>query len=290
MMQPDDLPTFLGYGLSQMVYAETAYFSENDKGIIMEFSSPSTSKIYSGRVADSAWKEWISSHVNPADKSVLDIGCGGGIYTHAFHELGASAVIGIDSSEQYVKEAGESLSAVDTLSFLHANATGINLADNYSGIIFQRALIHHLSHDEQSINAKECFRLLTAGGKLIVQDRTLDNVLSREPETWIRNILIEMFPKLVSYEQNRRPVAEEYEAILSKAGFHNIQRHTLVETRKSYASMAALKEEIMQRKGKSILFELSDGELVGYCEALEAMSLDHELVEKDPWTIWIAEK
>ena len=256
----------------------------------MKFNSASASSIYSGRSADSESSAWLRHHVNPEGKTVLDIGCGGGIYTRAFHELGASRVIGIDGSKQYVDEALVSMLGIGTVSFMRASATDVGLADGCSDIIFERALVHHLSADEQLDNAKECFRLLRNDGKLVVQDRTIEDVLSQAPETWIRNTLIEIFPQLLGFEEKRRPKVEEYEETLSRSGFTKIQRHTFVETRRSYSSVQALREEVMKRKGKSILFELSDAELSQYCDALEAKSASHALVEKDPWSIWIAEK
>lgn len=256
----------------------------------MKFNSASASNIYSGRSADSESSTWLRSHVSPEGKIVLDIGCGGGIYTRAFHELGASHVTGVDGSKQYIEETQAAMLDIASVNFIHSSATDVGLADGCSDIIFERALIHHLSSDEQYDNARECFRLLKDDGKLVVQDRTIEDVLSQDPATWIRNTLIEMFPRLVSFEEKRRPRSDDYEGILSKAGFAKVKQHTFVETRRTYSSAQALREEVMKRKGKSILFELSDAELSQYCDALEAKSATHALVEKDPWSIWIAEK
>ncbi|MFX0211726.1 MAG: class I SAM-dependent methyltransferase, partial [Candidatus Hodarchaeota archaeon] len=55
---------------------------------------------YAKRQVDSTWTEKILEIVNPWEKHVIDIGCGGGIYTRAWAQLGATQVLGLDFSEQ----------------------------------------------------------------------------------------------------------------------------------------------------------------------------------------------
>ena len=47
---------------------------------------------------------------------------------------------------------------------------------------------------------------------------------------------------------------------------------------------------MLARKGKSILYELSDTELAAYCRRLSVLAETYELVKRDPWTVWIAIK
>ena len=44
--------------------------------------------------------------LKPTGKDVVDVGCGDGIYSKGFVLCGAKSVLGIDSSEQYIEEAG----------------------------------------------------------------------------------------------------------------------------------------------------------------------------------------
>jgi 2-polyprenyl-3-methyl-5-hydroxy-6-metoxy-1,4-benzoquinol methylase len=46
--------------------------------------------------------------VNPTSADVVDIGCGGGTYLRAWHELGAATVTGVDSSGPILEAARES--------------------------------------------------------------------------------------------------------------------------------------------------------------------------------------
>ena len=256
----------------------------------MQFHASETRETYTGRAVDPSWKNWVIEHINPKDKDILDIGCGGGIYSDGFASLGARSVTGIDQSQQYIDDANQRYQTIANLHFIQSDATHIALSNACSDIIFERALIHHLTPGAQLNNGTECYRLLRDNGLLVVQDRTLDDVLFDHQNTWIRSTLIQHFPRLPPFEKQRRPDKKAYENRLKQAGFRQIQTITYPEIRKIYASFEALKEEILSRKGKSILFELSDLELLHYCDRLEKKHPDHELIECDYWTIWLASK
>lgn len=125
-------------------------------------------------------------------------------------------------------------------------------------------------------------------GLLCVQDRTFEDALSDAAEFWIRATLFELFPKLADFEKCRRPDRDAYSGLLDRAGFKSVHADVFAETRRRYASFDELRAEILARKGKSILFELTDTELTHYCAALEAKSRTHPLIEVDCWTVWLA--
>ena len=142
--------------------------------------------------------------------------------------------------------------------------------------------------DEEFKNAVEARRLLRRRGILCVQNRSFEDVQANEPDFWIRAALFEAFPQLLEFEKARRPSASEYAATLSETGFSNIARRAYREVRKRYASFGQINEEILDRKGKSILFELTNAELQSYCDRLEAKHRSHRLIECDLWTVWAA--
>ena len=256
----------------------------------MEFHSPKTQRIYSDRQVDTAWFVWINTHLAPQGKRVIDFGCGGGIYSEGFVIAGAKSVIGVDLSIQYVTAAKEEFVGYENLRFQVGNAMSTGLESACADIVFERALIHHLTPDEQLKNAQECYRLLIVGGCLSVQDRTLEDVVDTNPDAWIRTTLIEAFPRLVDFERQRRPSRRDYEDILINSGFNNIKTLTYAEIRKRYDAFDVLEQEIMSRKGKSTLFELNDTELRQYCDLLSEKSQTRELIECDRWTVWLSEK
>jgi ubiquinone/menaquinone biosynthesis C-methylase UbiE len=256
----------------------------------MQFSSPATARTYSDRAVDASWNEWAARNFAPAGKDVVDIGCGGGIYSFGFAALGARSVIGIDKSRQYIDEARQRVSPSDAIAFCFGTAEETHLPDGSADIVFERALIHHFTEPQMAGNAAEAKRLLRNGGLFAVQDRTIEDVQSNDAEHWIRATLFDAFPRLLDSERRRRPSKERYRDLLIGAGFGQVRELRYDEVRRRYASVDQLRSEILSRKGKSILFELSDAELEVYCRRLEKKAADRSLIERDPWTVWLATK
>src|SRR5260370_21769323 len=73
----------------------------------IDFHSKTNRSTYAGRLADAGWAGAIRHIVDPTGKRVADIGCGGGIYSRAWRELGAHEVLGVDFSEAMVAAARE---------------------------------------------------------------------------------------------------------------------------------------------------------------------------------------
>ncbi len=257
---------------------------------MIDFSAAAAKGIYSNRKASARWLNWAESSLSPKDKVVADIACGGGIYTRAFADLGAKEIIGVDSSEQYIEQARAESASYQSLHYLCEDACHTKLNNNYFDVVYERALIHHFSTPQMIENAKEAFRILRSDGLFIVQDRTIDDVLKQEPGYWIRSALFECYPRLLEFEQKRRLTTEAYTQFLLATGFDIKEVVALDEVRKTYDKFENLEQEIMSRKGKSILFQLNDQELAHYCSQLKIKAQDHRLVEIDPWTIWIAKK
>ncbi|MCB1743672.1 MAG: methyltransferase domain-containing protein [Gammaproteobacteria bacterium] len=256
----------------------------------MDFASTRSQRIYSDRRADPSWLQWCTLHLAPAGRAVVDIGCGGGIYSRGFAELGAASVVGVDQSEQYLGEASASVAGLSGVRFCRGSAVDTGLADACADIVFERALIHHLSRGQQSANAREAHRLLRGDGRLCVQDRSYEDVTADDPDFWIRATLFELFPGLLEFERARRPTTEDYTRLLGEAGFGRVQVLHLAETRRRYADIEELAAEILSRKGKSILFELDDAQLAAYAHRLRERGVGQVLTERDRWTIWLADR
>ena len=167
---------------------------------------------------------------------------------------------------------------------------GTGLDSQCADVVFERAVIHHLTHGDLIANAVEIHRLLKADGVAYIQDRTQEDVVAADPQYWIRPELLEMFPRLLEFEAKRRPKIEDYRAILKDCGFSNVDVLTFVETRKVYDSAVLLAQELRQRKGKSILFQLTDDELDAYVDRVISQCPEGEIVERDQWTIWKARR
>jgi len=251
----------------------------------IDFKDDCSNAVYADRDASLEWREWARQTLKPEGKVVADIGCGGGIYSRAFVELGAVEVIGVDSSAAYIERnrADQDIAAIEYI-VGECRATGLESLS--VDILFERALIHHLSDDERLNNLKEAYRILKPHGVIAVQDRCMDDVMSDDPRFWVRHELFELYPRLLEIEKQRRPDRQAYLDMLEYCGFENTGAVTFVEPRKQYCSFAELRNDIMFRKGKSILYELSDNELAAYTNRLEELYAEGKILEIDPWTVW----
>ena len=131
--------------------------------------------------------------------------------------------------------------------------------------------------------------MLVEGGVLLIQDRTPDDVLSPASPDHIRGYFFACFPQLVQVELARRKAVSDVSRALFANGFVDVQSTTLWETRRVYDSFAELADDVRARTGRSILHELSDGQLERLIDHMRAqLPADGLIVERDRWTVWRA--
>ncbi|MCY0870938.1 MAG: class I SAM-dependent methyltransferase [Firmicutes bacterium] len=255
----------------------------------INFNDERNKSTYTGRTADESWTKAILSLDNPSGLRVADVGCGGGIYSRAWLALGAREVVGVDSSPNMVSAAADNCSDLSSVSFQVGDATSTGLTESSVDVVFQRALIHHLTDIRPCL--EEAIRILKPGGKVIIQDRTPDDIALPGSSEHIRGYFFECFPRLLKIESGRRRTDEAVLSELSTVGFEHAGSMTVWETRKVYPFQEEFLEEVRQRKGRSILHELNDNEIESLTSFInERLHYFGEMVEKDRWTIWHATK
>ncbi len=111
----------------------------------IDFHSPENRYTYASRAAHPDWAAAIRSVLDPVDIQVADVGCGGGIYSAAWLDIGAASVVGVDFSEEMVRAATERNGGPPNISFRQGDATATGLPSESRDIVFERALIHHLT-------------------------------------------------------------------------------------------------------------------------------------------------
>jgi ubiquinone/menaquinone biosynthesis C-methylase UbiE len=255
----------------------------------IDFHDQKNRYTYATRNADSAWIQAIRAIVEPEGKRVADIGCGGGIYSEAWHALGAAHVIGVDFSAEMVAASQERAAGQQNMRFVQGDASQTGLPGGSYDIVFQRALIHHL--DSYDACFAEARRLLAPGGLLIIQDRTVEDVNVAASTEHLRGYFFDRFPKLRATEAARRPVPEKVYRSLKASGFQDASSTSLWETRKMYAGFEELARDLADRTGRSILHHLSDDELTALIDYIESqLPKQGPITEKDRWTIWTAQQ
>ncbi len=140
----------------------------------IDFHQDANRRSYSNRDADVSWRSVVGALVEPTGTRVVDIGCGGGVYTRAWHDLRAATVTGVDFSGPILDSAQESQGALPGVRFILGDAAATGLPPGAADIVFERALIHHVADLPEVIG--EARRLLRPGGVYLVQDRTPDDV------------------------------------------------------------------------------------------------------------------
>ena len=160
----------------------------------------------------------------PAGKDVVDIGCGGGIYSpwdcSARRPIGDRR--GQDRSRCRRSELRRNARRRDHISDGAMRALPTR-PDASADIVFERAVIHHLSEAQLARNAVEARRLLRAGGSFVVQDRTIEDVESGRSAALDSSTLFEVFPRLIEFERRRRPIRQRYSDRLTDTGFREVR-------------------------------------------------------------------
>jgi ubiquinone/menaquinone biosynthesis C-methylase UbiE len=257
-------------------------------GMAINFHDKKNAFTYATRDADVSWQQCIEGLVDFEGKDVLDIGCGGGIYTKKIAQMGAKSITAADYSSVMLQATKETCKEFEHVSYIVADATNVPLEDEQFDIIFSRALIHHLP-DLQAY-FKEAYRLLKPSGILITQDRTIEDCQIPGDEQHIRGFFFGAFPRLLEKETTRRPSTHSIYEALQHTPFSNTTEQKLWETRKVHPTKDELLHDISLRTGRSILHELSDDELSVLLQNLSTSINNEPVVERDCWTVWFAQK
>ena len=202
----------------------------------MDFHATKNQRSYATRDVDASWRESIGKIVNPQGKRVLDIGCGGGIYAREWARLGAARVTGVDFSAAMLAEAARTCAGMANVSFHQGDAQATGLPDASADLVYERALIHHVP--DLAACVAEAYRLLDAGGHISrAGPHAGGSAAARQPGLYSR-----LFPRVLSAPAGDRAAAPAQRRRrargMADAGFHDIQRGSMLEVRRVYASFA----------------------------------------------------
>lgn len=254
----------------------------------IDFDDPQNRDTYVGRTADQAWGALLEELTRSRGGRVADLGCGGGIYTKAIARLGPELVVGADSSQLSLESARKYCAGLPQVTFLLTDAESIGVADNSFDTIVERALIHHLR--SVSRNFREALRVLKPSGNLWVQDRTVADALLPPSQEHIRGFYMVFDKRLRDTEVSRRRHEGEVTNELLEAGFRKVRSQKICELRKVFRTPDELREEIVNRRGRSLLHVLDDQRLGELADFVLSQINSWPVHEKDTWTVWLAEK
>lgn len=105
----------------------------------------------------------ISKNGGVKDKNILDFGCGDGVYSIKFIEMGARSVVGTDTSPEMINLAKDQ--KFKGIKFIKTTGNSLPFKDNQFDIVFSNFVFHHIKNLESSL--KEILRVLKKKGILI---------------------------------------------------------------------------------------------------------------------------
>lgn len=137
--------------------------------------SKKLSKDYSNnRNLFTATDKEVFSHVlkmgGVQNKDILDFGCGNGIYSLKFIEMGAKSVVGIDTSEDMINLTQTIKNK--KVSFIQSEENTIPIKNKKFDIIFSNFVFHHIKKLDLSL--KEIFRVMKKEATLIATMSSYD--------------------------------------------------------------------------------------------------------------------
>ncbi|PGS52051.1 class I SAM-dependent methyltransferase [Bacillus cereus] len=255
----------------------------------INFHDENNKYTYATRNTHISWAEMVKNITEIQNKQIIDIGCGGGIYTKELALMGANNVVGLDFSKEILQAAKENCNNFPNISFIHGDAHNIPYPNETFDIVISRAVIHHLQDIPTFL--REASRILNKNGVLILQDRTIEDCTIPGSPEHIRGYFFSLFPKLIEIESKRRPKTNTIQTELQKHSLHVLPTQTQWEIRKIHDSVEALLQDLSPRTGRSILYELTDDELSQLLQHIQtALQNVSPIIERDRWTIWSAMK
>ena len=126
-----------------------------------------TAEMYDERYADEQKRKYRKAleNVNVDGASVLDVGCGSGLF---FNEVAAQAdmVVGVDVSRKLLLKAKEQTSAFGNVSVLQADADHLPFKDRFFDAVFAFTVLQNMPKPSKTLS--ELKRIVKFGGRVVV--------------------------------------------------------------------------------------------------------------------------
>jgi ubiquinone/menaquinone biosynthesis C-methylase UbiE len=126
-----------------------------------------TAEMYDERYADEQKRKYKKAleNVNVDDASVLDVGCGSGLF---FKGVAAQAdlVVGVDVSRKLLLKAQEQAKAFGNVFVLQADADHLPFKDGFFDAVFVFTVLQNMPKPTKTLN--EFKRVVKLGGRVVV--------------------------------------------------------------------------------------------------------------------------
>lgn len=119
-----------------------------------------------GEAFENEIRSWLARQFTDGDQ-VLELGCGTGIFSAMIVER-IKHLTATDSSPEMLERARQRLAGSDNVEIRTEDACRTSFADDSFSAVLAVNLLHHV--DAPATVARECHRVLTPGGRLVVID------------------------------------------------------------------------------------------------------------------------
>lgn len=199
--------------------------------------------------------------------SFLDLGCGTGRFSLPVALNLGYRVTGADSSPEMLDKAKEKDSD-GRITWEVADAQSLTYADASFDIVFMSHLLHHV--DSPALVIRECFRVLSPGGVILVRYGAIEQVRHDVEHTF--------FPETVAIDEARAISLDMVETWLRKAGFSGVVSEQIIQ-RSFENAEAHLRADL--EKCTSVLTMISPQ---AFEKGLENL---REYIEENPQDPWL---
>jgi SAM-dependent methyltransferase len=163
------------------------------------------------------WRGHLSSELGDCHvRTIIDLGCGVGRFSLLLCELFRARVYGIDSSERMLATASEQPDA-RRITWLRASADALPFGEAEIDLVFMYLVYHHLRDPLTAL--RECARVLTPSGRLLVINATLEILDSLR---WLP-----FFPSARGIDIARLPARKTLSDVGREAGLSLIRQRTV---------------------------------------------------------------
>jgi ubiquinone/menaquinone biosynthesis C-methylase UbiE len=210
------------------------------------------------------WIQRFKHHARrTGQQSVLDLGCGTGVFAPALAEGFGGPVFAVEPSD-HMRAVAERSRPHPRVRYLKGSAEAIPLPDTSCDLVLMFLVLQHVVDREAA--AREVRRVLKSGGILLVAGRYRGEPT---PRAWSR-----YFPRADEIELESLPTLKEAESVFAAAQLDivAVERVRFVVSR----SMRSYVERIKLRP-ISAFRHLSEEEFAAGLAALEAEAADEEL-------------
>jgi SAM-dependent methyltransferase len=144
--------------------------------------------------------------------TVLEIGCGTGLFTEKVYNATGASIIATDLSEDLLNSARKRNLPI---TFKTEDAMNLSFADNSFNVVFGSSIIHHLDFNK---SLKEIYRVLKPGGRMVFAEPNMIN-----PQILIQKNVPFIKERLGDSPDETAIIRWSFKSLLKKQGFTSIK-------------------------------------------------------------------